>query len=356
MEKSSINIQPIKSNSESHNLRKTELDYVHNEYTHLNKSIVLESVQDCQKRLEKIAKEKTGRAMQKKATPIREGVAILGKKTTIEEVKQMCDNLYHRFNIKAIQVHIHEDEGHIKNNQFKKNRHAHIVFNWMDENTGKSIKLNKQDMAEFQTIVADSLNLVRGQSSDKKHLSAMEFKRQEEERTIQNLREEKEKLQEKSKEMFQNLTKGKDFEKEQKESISKLDSKKEQLQKEIQELESLKARFLSLESIKRKKELEETKKELEKAKNDIKTLQINNNKQAEELKNVKDRANKAIVRLNDIIPRYNSLLESFNCYKNSVLTLQNDLKAIIVKKDENVIKKYADEFSEKIKKSRGMKM
>ena len=60
MQKSSINIQPVKGNSESHNLRKTELDYVFYSKTHLNQPIVMTKIGPTQKRLEHLYKEKTG--------------------------------------------------------------------------------------------------------------------------------------------------------------------------------------------------------------------------------------------------------------------------------------------------------
>jgi len=178
MQKSSINIQPVKGNSEAHNLRKTKLDYVFSSKTHLNQSIVMDEIGPTRQRLEELYKEKTGQKMQKKATPIREGVVIVGKKNTMNDLVEMCDKIEKELGVKTMQIHLHEDEGHQdrESGKFKQNRHAHIVFNWMNEETGKSLKLNKQHMAQMQTIVAESLGLQRGQSSDKKHLHSMEFK------------------------------------------------------------------------------------------------------------------------------------------------------------------------------------
>lgn len=51
-------------------------------------------------------------------------------------------------------------------------------FDWTDGHTGKTAKLNKHDMAEIQTITAECLNMERGVSSDRKHLSAMQYKNQ----------------------------------------------------------------------------------------------------------------------------------------------------------------------------------
>jgi len=182
MQKSSINIQPVKGNSEAHNLRKTKLDYVFSSKTHLNQSIVMDEIGPTRQRLEELYKEKTGQKMQKKATPIREGVVIVGKKNNMKDLVKMSGRIEEELGIKTMQIHLHEDEGHQDRDsgEFKQNRHAHIVFNWINEETGKSVKLNKQHMAQMQTIVAESLGLQRGQSSDKKHLHSMEFKAQAE--------------------------------------------------------------------------------------------------------------------------------------------------------------------------------
>ena len=47
---------------------------------------------------------------------------------------------------------------------FKPNYHAHIVFDWMDHDTGKSRKLNDDDMMQMQTLASEILSMERGQS------------------------------------------------------------------------------------------------------------------------------------------------------------------------------------------------
>ena len=49
---------------------------------------------------------------------------------------------------------------------FKPNYHAHIVFDWMNHDTGKSRKLNDEDMAAMQTLASDILMMERGQSKN----------------------------------------------------------------------------------------------------------------------------------------------------------------------------------------------
>ena len=59
--------------------------------------------------------------------------------------------------------------------QWTPNLHAHVVFDWTQPN-GKSVRLSRDDMAELQTIASEALGMERGVSSDRKHLSAMQYK------------------------------------------------------------------------------------------------------------------------------------------------------------------------------------
>lgn len=61
---------------------------------------------------------------------------------------------------------------------FKPNYHAHIVFDWMDHDTGKSRKLNDDDMMQMQTLASEILSMERGQSkteTGKEHLERNDF-------------------------------------------------------------------------------------------------------------------------------------------------------------------------------------
>ena len=61
---------------------------------------------------------------------------------------------------------------------FKPNYHAHIVFDWMNHETGKSRKLNDDDMMQMQTLASDILSMQRGQSKSetgKEHLERNDF-------------------------------------------------------------------------------------------------------------------------------------------------------------------------------------
>ena len=175
MAKTSINIQPVKSGSEAHNLRQKKLDYVNEALTPTNESYGSESIQERRRNLEAVYELSTGQRMQKTATPIREGVVVINAKTTKEELHDFTVKCMERFGIMAFQIHIHRDEGYMDGDTWKPNLHAHIVFDWTDV-YGKTLKLKRQDMAEMQTILAESLKMERGKSSDIKHLNAIQFK------------------------------------------------------------------------------------------------------------------------------------------------------------------------------------
>lgn len=179
MASTSINIQPCKiGSSEEHNYRLKALDYVRSELSYKNESWQSDDRTLIQHldAVRSLVKEKTGRKLQDKATPIREGVIVIREDTTLEELKRFADICQERWGIKPLQIHTHKDEGHMNAKEWKPNLHAHIVFLWVDETTGKSIKLNSQHMAEMQTLLAETLEMERGVSSDKKHLSSLQFK------------------------------------------------------------------------------------------------------------------------------------------------------------------------------------
>lgn len=188
MGKSSINIQPIKEGSEMHNNRDKVLDYVRADLTKENESFFKRSVSETQKEITELYEKKLSQKMQAKATPIREGVLLLDAKHNIQDLQNLAEKIEQRFKIQSIQGYIHRDEGHYNEaREWKPNLHAHLVFDWQDKNTGKTIKLNRQDMAELQTLVATTLGLERGASSDKKHLNALQFKNQEEETRLSKI-------------------------------------------------------------------------------------------------------------------------------------------------------------------------
>ncbi len=109
------------------------------------------------------------------------------------DVKKFGEECQRRWGITPLQLFLHKDEGHWMNGQpdaedkesfqvgekwFKPNYHAHIVFDWMNHETGKSRKLNDDDMMQMQTLASDILSMQRGQSKSetgKEHLERNDF-------------------------------------------------------------------------------------------------------------------------------------------------------------------------------------
>lgn len=183
MAKSSIHIIAVKSNSELHNKRLKEYDYVRQELTPFNEMWEAESLSSARQRIQTTYEKNVGQKMQSKMTPLREGVLNLNPEHTMEDLHRLREVLFEQFGIKTIQMYIHRDEGYMKSKEWKQNLHAHLVFDWTDEN-GKSLKLKRQKMTELQDVVAEVLEMERGQKSNKKHLGAIAYKIEQIEQNI----------------------------------------------------------------------------------------------------------------------------------------------------------------------------
>ena len=146
-----------------------------------------------------MVKAKTGRAMQTKdrtrvnpktgktvtvrgSTPIKEGVIVCKADTTMEQLQRYGELCHERWGITPLQIFIHRDEGHYETpdnaTSWKPNYHAHIVWDWMNHDTGKSCKLSPQDMSEMQTLLAEALDMERGTSKEltgREHLERTDY-------------------------------------------------------------------------------------------------------------------------------------------------------------------------------------
>ena len=189
-QQTSIHVQPVKGGSEQHNKREKELDYIRPELSHLNEYWEKDTQTDRLENIKSRYLKSTGQKMQSKATTIREAVVVIKSETTMEDLKKLSDAYRQRFGIDTFQIAIHKDEGYPKG-EWKPNLHAHLVFDWTNQETGKSLKLNRQDMVEMQTITAEVLQMDRGVSSDKQHLTAQQYKSFAEEAKLKQLEEEK---------------------------------------------------------------------------------------------------------------------------------------------------------------------
>ncbi|WP_168354487.1 mobilization protein [Parabacteroides distasonis] len=221
--KSSIHIKPCNiASSEAHNRRTAEYIrnigmskiYVVSELSAdneqwINPNFGTPELQTHYDNIKRMVKEKTGRAMQEKererkgkngkiikvagCSPIREGVLLIRPETTLADVREFGEECQRRWGITPLQIFLHKDEGHwlggkpdtedkesfqVGGKWFKPNYHAHIVFDWMNHDTGKSRKLNDEDMAAMQTLASDILMMERGQSKNvtgKEHLERNDF-------------------------------------------------------------------------------------------------------------------------------------------------------------------------------------
>ena len=221
--KSSIHIKPCNiASSEAHNRRTAEYMrnigkskiYIVSELSvdneqWINPSFGTPDLRTHYDNIKCMVKEKTGRAMQEKererkgkngkiikvagCSPIREGVLLVRPDTTLADVRKFGEECKQRWGITPLQIFLHKDEGHWLSGQpeaedresfqidgkwFKPNYHAHIVFDWMNHDTGKSCKLNDEDMTEMQSLASDILLMERGQSkteTGKEHLERNDF-------------------------------------------------------------------------------------------------------------------------------------------------------------------------------------
>ena len=221
--KSSIHIKPCNvASSEAHNRRTAEYMrnigkskvYVVSELSANNEQWINPDfgnpeLQAHYEDIKRMVKEKTGRAMQEKererkgkngkiikvagCSPIREGVLLIRPDTTLADVHKFGEECQKRWGTTPLQIFLHKDEGHWLNGQpdqegresfkvgerwFKPNYHAHIVFDWMNHDTGKSRKLNDDDMMQMQTLASDILLMERGKSkavTGKEHLERNDF-------------------------------------------------------------------------------------------------------------------------------------------------------------------------------------
>lgn len=172
MGKSCVKIKPVTGSSENHNTREVEPKYLISLENGIENIHVIDAkIEDVRKEIEKKYFETVGQKMQSKATPIREAVILLpdnNNDKNLENIFSLNDELKARYGINAFQVHIHNDEGHIdENGKSKYNYHAHVVYNWTDQTTGKSLKLDKNDLSEIQTLTAKHLAMERGEKGSK---------------------------------------------------------------------------------------------------------------------------------------------------------------------------------------------
>ena len=189
--KTSINFKVAKSDSEIHNFRKKSFDYIRKDLTHKNEYWMEQKIADRLLKIESYCKEKSGRKLQKNAMPIREAVVVIKENTTMQDLQNLSKKLEEELNIRIFQIAIHKDEGHYDKDtkEWKPNYHAHLVADWQDLQTGKTLKHQSFHYSKMQDLAAECLEMERGVSGSLTRLEAVEFKIKKKEEDLKILEE-----------------------------------------------------------------------------------------------------------------------------------------------------------------------
>ena len=189
--KTSINFKVAKSDSEIHNFRKKSFDYIRKDLTPKNEYWMEQKIADRFQKIESYCKEKSGRKLQKNAIPIREAVVVIKENTTMQDLQNLSKRLEEELNIRIFQIAIHKDEGHYDKDtkEWKPNYHAHLVADWQDLQTGKTLKHQSFHYSKMQDLAAECLEMERGVSGSLARLEAVEFKIKKKEEDLKILEE-----------------------------------------------------------------------------------------------------------------------------------------------------------------------
>lgn len=189
--KTSINFKAAKSDSEIHNFRKKSFDYIRKDLTHKNEYWMEQKIADQIQKIESYCKEKSGRKLQKNAMPVREAVVVIKENTTMQDLHNLSKRLEEELKIRIFQIAIHKDEGHFdkETKEWKPNYHAHLVADWQDLETGKTLKHQSFHYSKMQDLAAECLEMERGISGSLARLEAVEFKIKKKEEDLKILEE-----------------------------------------------------------------------------------------------------------------------------------------------------------------------
>lgn len=195
--KTSINFKSAKSDSEIHNFRKKSFNYIRKDLTHKNEYWMEQKIADRIQKIESYCKEKSGRKLQKNAMPIWEAVVVIKENTTMQDLHNLSKRLEEELKIRVFQIAIHKDEGHFDKDtkEWKPNYHAHLVADWQDLQTGKTLKHQSFHYSKMQDLAAECLEMERGVSGSLARLEAVEFKIKKKEEDLKILEERYQEMQ-----------------------------------------------------------------------------------------------------------------------------------------------------------------
>lgn len=174
-----------------------------------------------------LVKQKTGRAMQckpvettdrktgKKKTrsgcsAIREGCPPIKPDTRIEDFEPFIRWL-EGYGITVISIDLHHDEGHPdpETDDLLPNHHAHIIVDWLNHETGKTVKIDNEVCKQMQTVLAESLGMERGTPKEDtgiEGLSAIEYKEKMASAHVKRLKQEQQELESRKSELLKEQT------------------------------------------------------------------------------------------------------------------------------------------------------
>ena len=211
--------------------RKFGHTYFWDEFRHLNLSwrnpSYTKPLPELLEDMKVLVKQKTGRAMQckpvettdrktgKKKTrsgcsAIREGCPPIKPDTRIEDFAPFVRWL-EGYGITVISIDLHHDEGHPdpETDDLLPNHHAHIIVDWLNHETGKTVKIDNEVCKEMQTVLAESLGMERGTPKEDtgiEGLSAIEYQEKMASAHVKKLKQEQQELESRKSELLKEQT------------------------------------------------------------------------------------------------------------------------------------------------------
>lgn len=232
----SSHFTPARTGAELHNERKVRLGYVRQDLTHLNQMFKYDGFTTVARARAAVDRryrpEHEGRKLPSNATPIQETVVVISPETTMEQLKDLAEKIHQTWGYKPLAIYTHVDEGYKNRREWTPNLHAHMIFDAADAAGERLMPLseslrqrqrNKWEKTEaaraakenraprtfiepaawsappfeyLQDLTAQALHMDRGKKSGKKHLDAITYKIQQQEKrheslALDNYREEK---------------------------------------------------------------------------------------------------------------------------------------------------------------------
>lgn len=269
-------------------------------------------------------------------SPIREAVIPIKPTTKKEDFAKILQWMRAK-GVEVIRLDLHHDEGHKDeiSGEMKMNHHAHLVGDFLNHATGRTVKLTTKDMSEFQTILADALDMERGVSKSitgKEHIDTEQWREKKAAEHTKELIEQKKALNE---------------------DIKNLDEQKRQKNQALKE--GLTAKVLNYfgsgELAQAKKDLEEANEKIQNLTTQNKNLRRNNKAQKGEISRlgseIATNEQKHLQDLKDAENAKNEAVEAAKLHEQNRMWLDNeklreDCKKELQEKD-NILRKTEEE-------------